>query len=80
MDAEIKQILYKPAQYDQETGELKKDAFFTINLNVDISEETRDALLDIMAGGSPSCKLTLTPSQPTFAGIPSVTEATIGEV
>ena len=73
MNCEIKQILYKPETYDKD-GNIKTEAYFAINMNVEISEETREALMEIIAGASPHAYLELKPSQPALPLLPSIRE------
>ena len=63
MKCEVKQIQYKPETYDND-GMVKTEAYFAVNLNLPITQEVREALLDIIAGGSPHAFLQLTAEQP----------------
>ena len=65
MKCEVKQIQYKPETYDKD-GLVKTEAYFAVNLNLPITQEVREALLDIIAGGSPNAFLELTAEQPSL--------------
>ena len=56
---------------------MKAPASYDVSLNVEITPEVIEELLEVMAGGSPYCVLELKPTQPTFEKIPSVTQAKV---
>lgn len=63
MICEIKKITYVPEELDDE-GMIKKESRFDVSLCLDSSEETREALLDVMAAGSKWMLINLKPEQP----------------
>ena len=74
MRSELKQIAYKPEAYDKD-GKVKTPAYFAITFNVDADAESILYLRKLMAAGSPFMHINFQEEQPTFEGVPSVTEA-----
>ena len=55
MKVEVKKISYTPDQLDDE-GNLKKEAFFNVQINIPNSPEVRELLADVLLTGESGFK------------------------
>ena len=65
MKVEVKKISYTPDQLDDE-GNLKKEAFFNVQINIPNSPEVRELLADVLLTGESGFKMEMIPMQGTF--------------
>ena len=65
MKVEVKKISYTPDQLDDE-GNLKKEAFFNVQINIPNSPEVRELLADVLLTGESRFKMEMIPMQGTF--------------
>ena len=69
MRCEIKKINYTPEVVDDETGEIKKDAFFALALNIELSDEMKELLMETMLSGKKDFHVTFEPVQKDLPGL-----------
>lgn len=70
MRVEVRKVMYTPDQYNDE-GELKKEAFFELKINITNSPEVREMLSDVLLLGESEFAMEMLPVQAT---IPEVKE------
>ena len=68
MKVEVKKISYTPDQHDDE-GELKKEAFFAVQLQIPNTPEIKELLVDLMLLGDAEFDMELSPAQGVLPGI-----------
>ena len=70
MRVEVKKVSYTPDQRNDE-GELKKEAFFELKVNIPNTPEVREMLADVLLLGESEFSMEMLPMQQT---IPEVSE------
>ena len=66
MQATVKQVLYKPEEVDAETGEVKKEAQYSVNFNIPLTPEVVEVIQEMMLTRKAGVELAIRPNQPTL--------------
>ena len=69
--ATVKQVLYKPEEVDAETGEVKKEAQYSVNFNIPLTPEVVEVIQEMMLTRSAGVQLAIEVNQGTLPGIVS---------